>query len=335
MVQRLARPALDIDLGNGAGHGVEAGREYQIVEFIVLATGAQAMWQNLFDRVCLDVDQLDVGTIVGGVVIRIDADALRADRMVVRLQQSGDRRILDDLGDLLANEIGGSVVGGLVDGDIVVGRSEGQAALGPSCTVTRAPLLFGFIECAFLGKLLENTVAHFLARLAADFGVVVAKRLPLFRRQLGIARRHAEVRGSLKHEQLAGLLGNKRDRLDRRRTGADHGDTLAGEIHLLMRPVSGVIDVALEIGEALEIGHAGVGQTTGGEHHELRGHGLSVRCGHRPGVGSLVEHRTIDPCVKLDIGPQVEAIGHVVGVTQNLGLRRVAFAPVPFLLQLI
>src|SRR5262249_32792032 len=34
-------------------------------------------------------------------------------------------------------------------------------------------------------------------------------------------------------------------------------------------------------------------------------------------------------------GPQVEAVGDVVGVFQDLGLRRIALAPAPFLLQLV
>ena len=42
-----------------------------------------------------------------------------------------------------------------------------------------------------------------------------------------------------------------------------------------------------------------------------------------------------DAGVELDIGAQIEAVGDVVGVFQNLRLRRVALAPVPFLLQFV
>src|SRR6185369_7696452 len=48
----------------------------------------------------------------------------------------------------------------------------------------------------------------------------------------------------------------------------------------------------------------------------------------------LVEHSAFDAGVELDVRTQVEAICDVVGVFQNLRLRRVTLAPVPFLLQL-
>ena len=57
--------------------------------------------------------------------------------------------------------------------------------------------------------------------------------------------------------------------------------------------------------------------------------------GRRPttAIGRLVEHGALDAGVELDVRPQVEAVGDMVGVFQNLRLRRVALAPVPFLLQ--
>ena len=47
----------------------------------------------------------------------------------------------------------------------------------------------------------------------------------------------------------------------------------------------------------------------------------------------LVELRASHAGVELDAVAQPEAVGHVVGITQQLGLRRVALAPVPVLLQ--
>src|SRR5260221_1340485 len=48
-----------------------------------------------------------------------------------------------------------------------------------------------------------------------------------------------------------------------RSSGADHADTLAGKIHRLVRPVPGVIDLALEISHALEFGRSRIRQAAG------------------------------------------------------------------------
>ena len=87
LVQRLPVAAANIDLGNRAGHRIEAGRQHQRVDLVVLAAGAHRVRRDFLDRIGLDVDQRDVRTIEGREIIGVDADALGADRMVVRLQQ--------------------------------------------------------------------------------------------------------------------------------------------------------------------------------------------------------------------------------------------------------
>ena len=53
-----------------------------------------------------------------------------------------------------------------------------------------------------------------------------------------------------------GCLGrDHRDGLDRRGAGADNADPQAGEIHALMRPVAGVVGVALE---TVQTGKSGI-----------------------------------------------------------------------------
>ena len=54
-----------------------------------------------------------------------------------------------------------------------------------------------------------------------------------------------------------------------------------------------------------------------------------------PAIVCLVELRRDHIRVQLDIAAQVEAVGHVVCVAQDLGLARVALGPLPFLLQLV
>src|SRR5271156_928507 len=56
---------------------------------------------------------------------------------------------------------------------------------------------------------------------------------------------------------------------------------------------------------------------------------------YRPCVCMALEDRPFDPGVELYIAPEVEAVSHMVDVTQDLGLRAVALGPMPFLLQLV
>ena len=50
-------------------------------------------------------------------------------------------------------------------------------------------------------------------------------------------------------------LGDDRDHLHARRAGADHADPQAAEVDALMRPQAGVVPLALEVLQALEVGH--------------------------------------------------------------------------------
>ena len=134
--------------------------------------------------------------------------------MVVRLQQFCRLRVLDDLGDFFADEIGGGVVGRLVEPEIVVDRHEGEPAAVPARLVFRAALVVAVVERAAIGHLGIDAVPRHLARKAPDLGIVVAKLLPLRFGERGIAGGNGEIRGALEHRQLARLLGNHRHRLD-------------------------------------------------------------------------------------------------------------------------
>ena len=93
--------------------------------------------------------------------------------MVVRLQQFCGLRVLDDLGDLFADEIGGGVVGRLVEREVVVDRHEGEAAAVPARLVFRAALVVAVVERAAVGHLGIDAVARLLARKAPDLRIVV------------------------------------------------------------------------------------------------------------------------------------------------------------------
>src|SRR6185295_4222415 len=66
---------------------------------------------------------------------------------------------------------------------------------------------------------------------------------------------------------------------------------------------------------------------------EARGRGGAFVSLYRPFVCLTVENHLFDPSVKLDVAPEVEAVSHMVDVTEDLRLRAVALGPMPFLLQ--
>src|SRR5690242_2892627 len=68
---------------------------------------------------------------------------------------------------------------------------------------------------------------------------------------------------------------------------------------------------------------------------EARGGGITFVSLYRLCVRLAVEDRLFDPGVELDVAREVEAVGHMVDVTQDLRLRAVALRPMPLLLQLV
>ncbi len=140
---------------------------------------------------------------------------------------------------------------------------------------------------------------------------------------------------ALEHGEVGGLLGDDGDELDRRRSRADHAHALAGEVDALVRPATGVVGVALERVDALEVGDVRRRQAPGGHDEELGRYVIADIGGDRPALGRLVEHGRLDPRVELDVAPQVEPVGHVTRVLEDLGLGRVALRPLPFLLQVV
>src|SRR5581483_11816157 len=84
--------------------------------------------------------------VVGGVVVRIDAEPLAAEH-IVRTQELGGGGILDDAADLFAREIGDGVVGALLEQEIAEGAEEGQAAALPGFFVKTLTFVLARLEC--------------------------------------------------------------------------------------------------------------------------------------------------------------------------------------------
>ncbi len=134
---------------------------------------------------------------------------------------------------------------------------------------------------------------------------------------------------------MRGLLREHRDGLDARRAGADDGDALAGEIHAFVGPVSGVVCFAPKVGEAVDVRRLR-GRDAPGRHDEVPGR--DPLAGIRfdlPAARAFVEMRGRHGGVEVDVLAQVEPVGHVIRIGENIRLRREFLRPVPFLLQFL
>ncbi len=161
-------------------------------------------------------------------------------------------------------------------------------------------------------------------------------RLDLFLQFLvhgAVSRRHGIIWCALKHGQMFRLFGNDRDRLNGRRPSADNANPFAGKIHPFMRPFAGVINLALEAVSAFEVWC--IGRRQAARRHDAigGGHCVAIFRGHGPAVCGLIKHGRFYPRVELNVLAHVKAVGDMVEIFQNDGLRRIAFRPLPFLLQ--
>ena len=259
-----------------AGHGVEAGREHDDVDIDAALVGGDAGGRDRLDRLLAQVHQRDVGPVVGRVVVGIEAGPLGAERMVVRAQRRRRLGILHDGADLLADQLADQRIA--VDVDALVGPELGQdvdeIAGGPRLLEALAALGIAQLP-AHRGLLRIRHARHRPARLLAIGGAVALEVGLAIGRRRTVMRGQREVRRALEHGQMRGLLGDQRDRLDARRSRADHGDALAGEIDAVMRPAAGEIDLALEILDAVDLRRLRRGETAGG--HDVIAAGDAAR----------------------------------------------------------
>ena len=200
----------------------------------------------------------DVVAVVGLVVVGIEAEPLGADRMVLGRQQFAGALVLHDGADLVAHELRGGVVRLLVHQQVGVGIEVADAAAFlPLRLVGLVALVFRQHRAptwsAWDGRAMANGVSAAAARRAGYSALCLLLALGLHR---PVARRQAEVGGALEDRQVLGLAGDDRDHLHARRAGADHADAQAAEVDTLMRPQAGVVPLALEVLQALEVGHA-------------------------------------------------------------------------------
>ena len=129
---------------------------------------------------------------------------------------------------------------------------------------------------------------------------------------------------------MRGLFGDDGDRLDARRSGADDADALAGEIHALMRPLPGMIAFAAKRLASLEVRDLRRGEAPDrGDEVGGRQPVAPVGLDH-PFAAGLVIAGTGHAGAELDVAPQVELVGDIIQIPQDLRLPGIAARPLPF-----
>ena len=271
--------------------------------------------------------------VVGLEVIGIDTEPLAAE-YVLRAQQFGGRGILDDAADLLPCEFGDGVVSRLFEQEVAIGAEKGKSAALPRRLILLPALLRARLQRR-LGIEREIETGRTCARLRTQFRIMRLGFLQIFCRQRLVPRRHRPGRGALEHGELRCLLRDNRYRLNRGRAGADDANAQAGEVDALVRPFAGVIDRPAEVVHARE-GRAVRRRQTANRHDaEFCRDPVAAIGLDQPAIGILVERCRRDAGIEHDLAAQVEAVGDVVGVSEDFRLRRILLRPVPFLVQFL
>ncbi len=145
LLQAVTSAPADIDAGECAGHGVEARRKDQVVELIFPIVGPYTVRRDAFDPGAAHIDQSDVASIEGRVVIGVEAGAFAA---VDVLRHEGSRRfrIRDDLSDLVPHELRDVFVRIGVRRGIPEGNPEAHTTGLPTILVDPAALLLTDLE---------------------------------------------------------------------------------------------------------------------------------------------------------------------------------------------
>ena len=132
VLERLPAHPADVDPVEGAGDRVEARRVDQDVELVLGSAGPDALGRNAFERRLVEIDQQDVGPVVGFIIAALQRHALGAERVVLGHQLFGDRGVVNACADFIAHELGERGVGVQVGHDVAeVTQPFPEAGLRP------------------------------------------------------------------------------------------------------------------------------------------------------------------------------------------------------------
>ncbi len=132
--------------------------------------------------------------------------------------------------------------------------------------------------------------------------------------------------GALEDLDELGLLDELRDDLDGTGAGADDGDSLAGEVVVVVP--AGAVDLVAPIGvQAADVGQLVVGQRAGGQHDGACSEPFAPVRLYRPHAFSVVELSPVTSTPNWILAMQAEVVDHVLDVAADLAGGRVGARP--------
>src|SRR6185369_13246109 len=143
------------------------------------------------------------------------------------------------------------------------------------------------------------------ARLLTVGDAVTLQHCLAIGRRRPVMRGQREVRRALEHGELRRLLGDDRDRLDAGGARADHGNALALEIDLVMRPTAREIDFALEIPDAVDLRRFWRGQAARGHDVVATGNARALVGSKLPALAGVIPCRLLDLGAEADVAPEI------------------------------
>src|SRR5581483_4722495 len=264
-----------------------------------------------------------------------EADALAADG-VPRRQQFCGGRVVHDLTDLAANELGRVEVRLRVGRGVLERAHEGEAADRPALLELGLALLVRHLERGLVVERPPRAERSRHGPVARPQALVVGLDLGHFLRcERPVPGRHGVAGRALEHREVGGHLGDDGDGLDRRRAGADDAHPRGGQVDLLAWPPARVQHQPAEVADAVDVGKVGRRQAPGRHDQELGGDVVTTIGPHPPPGAGLVEHRLGHPRLEPDVAVEVEPRRDVLEVAQDLRLPGVPLRPLPLLLELL
>jgi len=337
---RAAVLALDVQLRERAGHGVEARGEDEDVDFDFALRGAEALLGDFEDGIHVHVDDVNVVLIHDLVEPLLQRGSLGAPwmRWLHGCQKLSFLWIGDPLADGVAPESVGLVVCLLIEEHVLVGIEPilETALLNKKLVVELITFFLADVE----GVLLLEVV-----REARECGAAVRERLfvysgflvlfLLFGVQRALIHRQAVIWCSLVDCEMLGRVSDLLDDLNARGTCAELCNAFTLEVHAVLGPYGGMVDIAAEVAETGDWGGVSVltsvfsqarkrspllpfGCETNAWNEPAAPDLASIRALHEPHVLVFVESGTINVLVELDILQDVPLLLHMLEVAAEI-----------------
>jgi len=160
----------------------------------------------------------------GLVVVRVQARALRPDRVICWTELVGDRLVVHDRPDLAVHEGRSEITSVLINADVVIGSDDATQAAGlPTVLEVGPAVVFGIFHSRLGWQSPYNTACR-VALLVAVVRVALLYLGDLGRVIRPVECGHAEVWSSLENGERGCLRSDDRDRLNSRGPGTNDSD---------------------------------------------------------------------------------------------------------------